>query len=228
MPRYLAIGDIHGCFDALQRLCDFVKFRNDDVIITMGDYADRGPDTNAVIDYLMQLDQRYKLIPLRGNHDIMMLNARTNEIDYRSWLNVGGDTTLESYAPIPGEEGRLSDVPDSHWRFLEDRLLPYFETRSHFFVHGNVYHDLPLEDQPDYMLYWERFNDPPRHESGKVMICGHTSQKSGNPLVTENAVCIDTRAYGSGWLSCLDVESGIVWQANQAKKTRRLELSMPH
>jgi serine/threonine protein phosphatase 1 len=52
------------------------------------------------------------------------------------------------------------------------------------------------------------------------MVCGHTSQKSGVPLNVGHAVCIDTRVYGKGWLTCLDVTSGKVWQANQAGSVR--------
>ena len=47
------------------------------------------------------------------------------------------------------------------------------------------------------------------------MICGHTSQKSGKPINLGHAICIDTWAYGKGWLSCLDVETGKLWQTNQ-------------
>jgi serine/threonine protein phosphatase 1 len=71
------------------------------------------------------------------------------------------------------------------------------------------------------MLYWESFDDPPPHESGKVMVCGHTSQKSGKPRNLGHAVCIDTWACGEGWLTCLDAESGRYWQANQRGETRR-------
>ncbi len=74
------------------------------------------------------------------------------------------------------------------------------------------------------MLYWESFNYPACHESGKTMICGHTSQKSGLPLVTGHAVCIDTRAYGDGWLSCLQVETGVLRQANRQGQTREFWL----
>jgi serine/threonine protein phosphatase 1 len=74
------------------------------------------------------------------------------------------------------------------------------------------------------MRYWEPWNDPPRHESGKIMVCGHTSQKSGLPISNGHAVCIDTWACGTGWLSCLHVESGMIWQANQAGDTRKLHL----
>jgi len=52
------------------------------------------------------------------------------------------------------------------------------------------------------------------------MVCGHTSQKSGLPVNLGHAICIDTWAYGTGWLTCLDVTSGRVWQANQAGEQR--------
>ena len=48
------------------------------------------------------------------------------------------------------------------------------------------------------------------------MICGHTPQKSGRPLVLDNGVCIDTLAYGGGWLTCMDVATGEYWQANES------------
>lgn len=224
MPRHLAIGDIHGCFHALKTLCDVVQLRDDDVLITLGDYPDRGPNTNAVFDFLIHLDRSYQLIPLRGNHDIMMCEAREGDLQYRRWLEVGGDAALRSYAPFEGEQGQLDDIPESHWKFLMEQLLACYEIDSHFFVHANCYSDLPLSEQPDYMLYWEKFDNPPRHESGKIMICGHSSQKTGIPLSNGNAICIDTWACGTGWLSCLHVESGRIWQANEQGETRQLWL----
>ena len=228
MKRHLAIGDIHGCYDALRILCDFVGLRSDDTIVTLGDYSNRGPNTNAVLDRLIHMGSKYDLRPLRGNHDIMMLNARNDDFEYRKWIDVGGDKTLKSYAPIDSDEGSLADIPESHWNFLQNSLLPFFETETHFFVHANVYPEIPLEDQPDFMLYWEQYDNPPKHESGKIMVCGHTSQKSGFPVSNRNSVCIDTWAHGGGWLSCLHVESGMLWQSNQRGETRRLWLDELH
>lgn len=224
MTRHLAIGDIHGCFNALRTLADFIKIRPDDKLITLGDYVNRGPNSCAVIDWLIHHHASGQLIPLRGNHDIMMLDARHDDTAYRKWIKVGGNATLRSYAPFDDDEGEFVDVPDHHWRFLEQDLVPSFETDDHFFVHANAYSDMPLAEQPDFMLYWEQFNDPPRHESGKVMVCGHTSQKSGIPVSTDNAICIDTWACGRGWLTCLHVESGAIWQANEAGETRQMML----
>lgn len=221
--RHLAVGDLHGCFTALTTLAAFVPFRPDDVIITLGDYVNRGPQTAAVLDWLIARDKTSTLIPLRGNHEIMMLLAREDHDAFERWLDVGGDRTLASYSRpsgTTGDPGRLVDIPDEHWEFLTNRLRPWHEIETHFFVHANAYADAPLAEQPDFMLYWERFDAPPPHDSGKIMVCGHTSQRSGRPRNLGHAVCIDTKAYGGGWLTCLDIATGQYWQANERGETR--------
>jgi len=100
--------------------------------------------------------------------------------------------------------------------------VPYHESGTHFFVHATVYPDLPLAEQPDYMLYWETLEASTwgPHESGKTMICGHSLQRSGRPLVLDHAICIDTGVYRDGWLTCLDVAVEMYWQANERGQTR--------
>jgi serine/threonine protein phosphatase 1 len=196
------------------------------ILIFLGDYVDRGPDSRGVIDRLLELRGRCRLVTLRGNHDQMMLDAQSSYETLREWLLCGGNKALASYAG-PGEPGGLDDVPDPHWQFLE-ATQPYFETKTHFFVHGNVYPEMPLDEQPEYMLYWEKLErGAAAHCSGKVMICGHTAQKSGIPLDLGHAVCIDTCVYGPGWLTCLDVRSGHLWQARQTGETRTGKLGEP-
>lgn len=217
--RTLAIGDIHGCLHALDGILDMVRPQPDDLVIALGDYTDRGPDSRSVIDRLLELRGRCRLVTLRGNHDQMMLDARSGYETLREWLLCGGNKTLASYAP-DGGPGGLDDVPHPHWQFLE-ATQPFLETETHFFVHGNVYPEMPLDEQPEYMLYWEKLErDSAPHCSGKVMICGHTAQKSGIPLDLGHAVCIDTCVYGPGWLTCLDVRTGQLWQARQSGETR--------
>jgi serine/threonine protein phosphatase 1 len=217
--RHLAVGDIHGCFTALMTLARFVPFQPEDVVITLGDYVNRGPDSCAVLDWLITHQQNGNLVALRGNHEIMMLLAREGGEAFKRWVECGGDATLASYSPFD-DGGRLVDVPDPHWEFMEKQLHGWFETPSHFFVHANAYPDCSLDEQPDFMLYWEGFDDPLPHNSGKIMICGHTSQKSGLPRSIGHAICIDTWACEKGWLTCLDIGSGKYWQANQRGETR--------
>ncbi len=217
--RVLAIGDIHGCSAALDRLLALIAPGPEDLLIALGDYVDRGPDSSGVLARLLKLRTKCRLVALRGNHEIMMLHARESDDKEADWLANGGRQTLASYSVL-GDAGNLVDVPDEHWQFLEKDCLPWYETDSHFFVHANAYPELPLDEQPDYMLYWEPFNDPAPHVSGNVMVCGHTPQKNGYPRNLGHAICLDTRAYKGGWLSCLDVNSGRLWQANQAGETR--------
>lgn len=224
MARHLAIGDIHGCITALRSLVDFVAVRPDDTIITLGDYVDRGPDSSAVLDFIIDLGKTHTLVPLRGNHEIMMLDARESKSWFHAWMGYGGDATLLSYAHAEEDAGSFADVPDAHFDFMENELVAFFECDSHFFVHANADAGIALAQQIDPTLYWRRYENPEQHCSGKIMVCGHTIQRSGLPVSNAASVCIDTWAYGDGWLSCLDVESGTVWQANEAGDTRSFTL----
>jgi serine/threonine protein phosphatase 1 len=226
--RLLAIGDIHGCLTALDTLLDFVAPQPDDRIVALGDYVDRGPDSRGVLERLLVLYAGGQLVPLRGNHDVMMLAIRRTGVD-PLWLGYGGDATLRSYGITDLEQIALQEllakIPQRHWKFLEEDCLPYYQTEQHIFVHANLCPDLPLEEQPDYLLYWEKLVQPCVHISGKTMICGHTRQKSGVPLDLGASICIDTNVYDGGWLTCLDVLSGRIWQANEQGETRTGELA---
>lgn len=221
--RVLAIGDIHGCSRALETLLAVVDPQGDDRVITLGDVVDRGPDSYSVIECLLRLRRKCDMVNLRGNHELMMLWARQDSGEHRAWRACGGEEALASYGR-GGKPGTLSDVPDHHWEFIERQCVAWYETDTHFFVHANVHPETPLEEQPDYMLYWEVFERRPRHVSGKIMVCGHTEQHSGLPRNLGHAVCIDTWAYGGGWLTCLDITSGRIWQANQAGEHRTVWL----
>ena len=212
MARVLAIGDIHGCSRALATLLIAIDPRPEDLVVPLGDYVDRGPDSKEVLDQLIALRDRTTLVPLIGNHDQMMLEARQGK--GCDWLVGYGVPTLVSYG-LQADE--LERVPRAHWAFLES-CRDWFETEAHLFVHASVYPDLPMPEQPTYMLRWESLRpDAARaHCSGKTVVCGHTSQKSGRPLDLGHTICIDTWAHGGGWLTCLEVSSRWAWQANQS------------
>ena len=210
MPRTIAIGDIHGCSQALEAVLRAVEPQPDDTIVALGDYIDRGSDSRGVIERMLKLERECRLAPLMGNHEVMLLDSLDRGVADSAWLLYGGKETLLSYG------GRLEDIPESHRSFLK-RLLSSFETETHFFVHANYQYDMPLADQPDYLLYWEHLDlSPPRpHDGGKRAIVGHTSQKSCEILDLGHVVCIDTFCHGGGWLTALDVDSGQIWQADR-------------
>jgi serine/threonine protein phosphatase 1 len=214
MPRTIAIGDIHGCSRALDRLLADVDPRPVDTVVTLGDYVDRGPDSKGVLDRLIDLSGRTKLIPLRGNHELMLLEAHKLGEDRYLWLECGGQATLDSYG------GTFDDISADHKEFIRSMCVDWFECATHFFVHANAQPDMPLDAQPESELFWQPFFDRGPHENGKIMVCGHTQQRSGVPLNVGHAICLDTWAYGDGFLSALDICSGRVWQSSQRGERR--------
>jgi len=219
--RLLAIGDIHGCADALDALLEAVGLRFGDTLVTLGDYVDRGPDSRGVLRRLRELAARddLSLVPILGNHDQMMLDARRDPAAGKDWLTHYGVKTLASYDLTPGD---LDQVPAEDWAFLES-CRPYYSSERFLFVHANAYPDLALDEQPEFMLRWESIlsSSGGPHSSGKTLVCGHTSQKSGEVLNLGHAICLDTHACGGGWLSCFDTASRQLWQTNQAGELRR-------
>ena len=115
--RLFAIGDIHGCYAALVTLSAEVGFGVQDVVVVLGDYVDRGPDSRLVLDHLIALAQRATLVPLLGNHELMMLRAREGGSNLEDWISAGGSATLQSYRAqspegIPGTAlGVSEDLP---------------------------------------------------------------------------------------------------------------------
>ena len=218
--RTLVIGDIHGFLDAFDALLAVVGPQPDDRIITLGDYVDRGPDSAGVLDRLLEWYATGLLIPLRGNHDEMMLASRHDKSPRRVWLRYGGVQTLESYGHSAADE-EYDRVPESHYRFIEHTCREWYETNTHIFAHANIHPDVPMDKQDSQVLLWERIPGPIVHYSGKKFICGHSRQESGLPLNLKTAVCIDTGIYEpEGWLTCLHVETGDYWQADVYGQTR--------
>jgi len=216
--RILAIGDIHGCHVSLTRLLELVAPQAGDTLVFLGDYIDRGPASREVIESLIELSRHHKTVFLRGNHEVMMLEARNDALKANLWGAVGGFEALISY-DAEYDTDWPSKIPAAHWQFL-DETKPYFEATNHIFVHGCLDADIDLEAQSDTTLYWERIDTMRPHKSGKQVVCGHTPQHSGEILDRGFAVCIDTAAVSHGWLTCFDAVTKKWWQANERRETR--------
>src|SRR6516164_6293810 len=100
--RTIAIGDIHGCSKALAVLVEAIDPDPDDTIVFLGDYIDRGPDSFGVLEQVIALAQRCVVVPLRGNHEEMLISAARDHTALRAWLSCGGVEALRSYGWAPG------------------------------------------------------------------------------------------------------------------------------
>jgi serine/threonine protein phosphatase 1 len=221
--RVIAIGDVHGCSDALAAIIGAVAPGPTDTVVALGDYIDRGPQSRDVLNQFIALADRCRLIPLLGNHEEVLLDALRDISTLRRWLNLGGADTLRSYGWRSGGPRRaLADwFPESHRTFLAG-CRSYFETATHLFTHAGVVSELPMEEQPGLALRW-RVTDAATatpHQSGKVVVVGHTPQRSGEVLDLGFLVCIDTNCVRGGWLTAFDTTTGAIWQADRSGRLR--------
>lgn len=214
---FYAVGDIHGRADLLAELerkilADWEhQGRPDGLLIFLGDYVDRGPQTAQVIERLIQgfpLPSAH----LRGNHEQALLDFLDDPETGEMWRRNGGGATLSSYGVDIGKfslgcgfEHAARDLkalmPAAHLSFLEGLKLS-FETGRYFFCHAGVRPGVPMEAQTADDLMWIR---EPFHSSradfGKIVVHGHTPVET--PEVLPNRINIDTGAVFSGKLTCL-------------------------
>jgi serine/threonine protein phosphatase 1 len=220
--RIYAVGDVHGRADVLKqlfsRIDEDLKEHNkaaETIHVFLGDYIDRGPDSAAVLDLLIERGRTHRIFCLKGNHETYLFEFLENPRIFKLWSQYGALATLAAYglAPkvsaTPKEQAelaaRLRDaMPESHSQFLAGLKLS-FTCGDYFFVHAGVRPGTPLSRQREDDLLWIR-DDFLSHEEPfeKIIIHGHTPVKE--PEVRQNRINIDTGAYATGRLTCLKLE----------------------
>lgn len=210
--RLLAIGDIHGHLRALEALLNIVQPAADDQIVFLGDYVNKGPNVKSVVDRLIKFRAAHNAIFLRGNHDQMLIDAHRDPSNVAVLECLGGENPLASYGE--GDLRSLLDrVPAEHWSFL-DECRDYFETPDYIFVHGGIRPEIDPANEDRERLLWTTLPLASPHYSGRTVICGHTSQRSGEIADLGHTICIDTGITRDRWLTCLELGTFTFWQAS--------------
>ena len=198
MGRTIAIGDIHGDIEALNRLLKRLpKLGANDTLLFIGDYIDRGPASREVVKRVRGLSSslRAHVVWLRGNHEDAWLQV----IDkgWPEFVMPRGNGCLEALRsfkrqPMPDREqiptaeefkellaGSFFPKDVIEWM----RSLPYFYEDDHaIYVHAGLKRaskDAPFphpsQVEPKKSLLWVRDHDFFRNYRGKTVVFGHTS-----------------------------------------------------
>lgn len=217
------IGDIHGHHAELLDVLTVSEIDSDnDMLICLGDVCDRGP---KVLECIQTLSKFKNLIYILGNHDqwtLMYLNGEFNPAsnsrssfqEYHSWLSQGGQKTINSI--MNDKEFVLNFLGKSKKYFVDNYKL---------FVHGGIFPDTKAENNPDYMLLWDRNMVSSARYAGTFedkivthydeVFCGHTPTQAYNstlPLKLSNVWMMDTGMAYNGKISIMNVDSKVFWQ----------------
>lgn len=183
-----AIGDVHGQIAELDRALGLIEADGGPgaPVVFLGDYTDRGPDSRAVIQRLIDgLAEGRPWTCIGGNHDRMFhrfvgagILSDVAIASGKSWLHpgLGGAATLASYGVEVPEAGTLEafgmdSARDGDWLALRDAAresvpqahldfltaLPILhETEAQIFVHAGLRPGVPLDAQVEDDLLWIR------------------------------------------------------------------------
>ena len=225
--RVYAVGDIHGRVDLLERMHELIETdalksaARRMVVVYLGDYVDRGPDSYAVVELLIKEPLRARLanletVHLLGNHEAFLLRFLEDPDITGLWFMNGGDVTLRSYGVDPWKcahsdefaqslrKAFLAKLPPSHQSFLRDLRLSH-EEGDYLFVHAGVRPGVALDAQEAEDLIWirEEFINS-NTDFGRVIVHGHTPMRS--PQSRANRIGIDTGAVYGGKLTTVVLE----------------------
>lgn len=125
-----AIGDLHGCYDELQRLLERIEFDAErDRLWFVGDLVNRGPDSLACVRFVRDLGERAVCVP--GNHDLHLLAAAAG---------VRGVRTKDTFDDILNAPDR-ADLLD----WLRSRPMLHHDAELGFtLVHAGLHRDWDL------------------------------------------------------------------------------------
>jgi len=215
--RLFAIGDIHGCFNAFQTLVEQkIQIKKSDKIILLGDYIDRGTHSKEIVDYIFDLQNNgFDIVPLTGNHEVMLLEARNNNEHLYRWIQNGGSETLKSFGI-----SSLKSIESKYLYFFQG-LSYYFAFEEYLFVHAGFNDEVndPFEDR--YHMIWkcrEKYKHPSLQD--KTIVHGHCPisellckerLRSNNQVINIDTGCVYGEFSGYGKLTALELHSMVLF-----------------
>lgn len=170
------IGDIHGDLDQLRSLLRRPEL-NGRMLVFLGDYIDRGPDSKGVIDELIELSTRMpdRSVFLTGNHEEEFLRFLDGG-PIVSLLNMGGSPTILSWLPNVTGDVRstlLNAISAAEMQFLRS-LKPKWVRPPYIAMH------MIRNDEVDSI------------SKDDLLILGHYIQRDGIARIVENVAYLDT------------------------------------
>lgn len=228
--RTLVLGDLHGALKALKQALERANITIDDTIIFIGDYVDGWGDTPELIEYLIDLNEKYNCIFIRGNHDEWCEKWFTTTYAHPDWLAHGGITTKSAY------ENSLYHGKTSHMMFFYKLHRYYIDDKNRLFVHGGYLDEGGVKNDITYNLIWNRslFSDaylfemgfeeyyPKRCELYNEIFVGHSTtlmfdKGCVTPLRAINIWNVDTGAGSNGRVTIMDVDTKKYWQSDKVR-----------
>lgn len=192
--KFFAISDIHGCADEFHEMLNNWNADNEQLVL-MGDYIDRGKDSLRVLQMAKRLKDQYGAIVLGGNHEDLLMSFLQDPKEQRMlFMQNGGDKTIASMLHAEALHYNAFDIArltkEKNIELIEFimGMRDYYETNRHIFVHAGV--NLHLKDwtfstHNDYRWIRHQFHAT-TNKTGKTIVFGHTPTSMLNEDKSDN------------------------------------------
>ena len=193
--RILAVSDIHGNLPWFKGLLEKVAFGPEDILVLLGDYVEKGPESLATLRYVMELAKQDNVYCVTGNCDSLALDLDPKQgkliLDYMGWhpeslrhqMMAEGGFTLRNAGDLPALREFLFDQFPEEMAFIVDTPT-ILETDHYVFVHGGV----PSYEHMERLNAWKCMKNDDflgqGHSFSKYCVVGHwptTLYRSGIP-----------------------------------------------
>lgn len=156
-----------------------------DNLVILGDMEDRGRDSLLVVQKIMEISKKYKVVFIMGNHDQMLLDYIDDPSNYERYYRNGGETTIASFCQNKDvlkldhvqRVNELKQKCKEEIDYLKTGLL-YDTFHQVLFTHaGFCSFRHCFEETSDEQFIWIRDHYKHKNESGYINVFGHTPTK---------------------------------------------------
>lgn len=211
---YDIIGDVHGCLDALRRLCDALGY--DETfhhpegrrLVFLGDLADRGPDSLGVIALVSRLVSRGRALLTLGNHDDALLRWLCGQP-----VDIHKGSLAETVARIEARADRKTFKKAAAALYESAPLYLVLDAGALIVVHAGIEEEMIGKTDPEtrrFVLNGDAIGKSPEgktlrrdwaadYSGAAFIVYGHTPQERAE--IRGNTVNVDTGAYRGGLLT---------------------------
>ncbi|QOR34894.1 metallophosphoesterase [Clostridium sp. 'deep sea'] len=228
--RIIAISDIHGHNELMEKMLEKIQLQEDDYLIIIGDFINRGGDSVKSYKLIKKIANRQNTFILKGNHEFMIHRyLQDKDIFYKlhdflksQQYETIVDTMLKEHKRDVfsfNNSDELYDFMNEHYSEMIEFLssLPVMLIFNDFiFVHGGYSKEFTLPQDEHKFLKYDFYNEKSKKNEKKIIV-GHwpacnmrTKKISNKPYFNDekNIIFIDgglgTKATGE--LNALIIE----------------------
>lgn len=192
--RILVTSDIHGNLTYFKKVLDKAEFSDDDILIIVGDFIEKGPESLKTLRYVMEMCEKGNVIPIIGNVDAWRLHMINDICEesiegfYNYLLSMRTWHGTNFFDELTQELGYISQCPEDIFKSKEKVKLHFkkefeflsslptvVEIQNYIFVHGGL-HDRVLSNNSKRnifdLLKYDNFMST-KHRFDKYVVVGH-------------------------------------------------------